>query len=150
MSQNNDTASVASQPSTRHAQSESSPDDTGFESDSKDVRGGAATNVRLHQQHLILYTLIVKWAAHGGRVQSHFMYEGNLLPVPADVEEVTTMSADSVQIFIDNIQVYLMTQFHDDIAIVVVCQAFNFWEPKMRPQRWRVTRQKTISSLEFP
>lgn len=36
------------------------------------------------------------------------MYEGNLLPVPTNVEEVATMPEDSVQIFIDNIRGYLV------------------------------------------
>ncbi len=54
-------------------------------------------------------------------MQSHFMYEGNLLPVPANVEEVVTMSADSVQIFIDNIRGYFVAhETEQGTAVFVV------------------------------
>jgi hypothetical protein len=60
----------------------------------------APTDAHLHQRHLLLYKMIVKWAEycykHTGRA-NHYAYEGKWLRVPADVKEVASMPAESVQ-----------------------------------------------------
>jgi hypothetical protein len=62
-----------------------------------------------------MYKMIVKWAEycykHAGRA-NHYAYEGKWLRVPADVKEVASMPAESVQSVTDIIQVYLWAHGH--------------------------------------
>jgi hypothetical protein len=75
MSQNNDTVSVSSQTSTCHAQSESIPDDTGFESDRKDVliedTVHTSAYVSLRQSSLVLFSHHASPGAENGEKREH-------------------------------------------------------------------------------
>jgi hypothetical protein len=75
MSQNNDTDSVSSQTSTCHAQSESIPDDTGFESDRKDVliedTVHTSAYVSLRQSSLVLFSHHASPGAENGEKREH-------------------------------------------------------------------------------